>query len=840
MLVLGCVLAAPAFGQPAGSSSPEALFKEGSAAYQLGNYTLAVARFEELVRSARPGPGLDSIHFTIASAKLAAGDANGAREAFLLYLRLYPDGQRVDDARAGIAQALMKAGLLDEAVAALAGLQNRPLDNHPQLAVLALGMAETLLAREQHDRALALLQGVPHRDALLAEQARRVAELGQILDRARAYAGPAGADTEQNARIESLSTRLEAAKQALAGLREKEDFDLPRLLLQARCHLLLDQPWEAIVLYWHLLDTFPESPDRAYALQGLVFAWQAAGRPGDALTLAERFVAEFPTHALAPEIAALGGQLALELGKTRTAETLFGSAVEKSQGDLRERILFQLGVARFAHSDWSGARDTFDRYVREFPAGEWAENAAYRSALTWFLDLGDVKRYEKAEKSLAAFIKARPTSDYLSDARYRLAVCRFAFQEYEKALESCADWEKTFPNDGLLPEVLSLKADLLKTLEREDAALDAYLAAASAASADQTLSYALGEAARLLETKKDWARLSELFRTQVARQPDSPLVLGWYYWIARADARAGHPDQAWDFLAERIGPSLDDPKQEDVETLLRLMAQIRARQRKDSAAPIPDLVDRLPDTARPLQQARLAYYETLLLRHGRKTAEADAALLAIGREHDPADLPAPLLAECGQALLKAGDTEHAAAFFAALLTNFGTSSYRDYAYVGQGDLALAAGQPAIALQAYQNAIDLAGAAHLLREATLGRARALYQLGRLDEAAKLFESVAATKEWRGEPTAASLHHLGLIAAKQGDLPKANAFFQRVFVSQGRYPEWVAKSYVESGLAFEKLGKPGEAAATYREMLRNERLADRPELADARARLAVIAP
>jgi hypothetical protein len=61
-----------------------------------------------------------------------------------------------------------------------------------------------------------------------------------------------------------------------------------------------------------------------------------------------------------------------------------------------------------------------------------------------------------------------------------------------------------------------------------------------------------------------------------------------------------------------------------------------------------------------------------------------------------------------------------------------------------------------------------------------------------------------------------------------------------VSQIRYSEWVAKSYIASGRAFETLGKKPEAAKTYHEMLRNERLKDRPELAEARARLNVLDP
>lgn len=837
-----------ALAQSVDAAALATLFQQGASAYQRRDYATTIARFEELLKSAQAGPSLDSVYFTIASAKLASGDAAGAITAFQRYLQLYPSGQQVDDARSGLTQAFVKADRIPEALDALSSLQNlrggaQGIDNHLQLAGLAVEIAEALLKDNQAARALALLQATPDRAQLIERQSRRVAELDQLYGRAKALAGPLGGDSSLAVQRDAYASRLELARQALKQIQDSPTFDLPRLLRQARCHLGLDQPWEAVVLYREILERYPDSPDRVYALHGLILARQASGRAALAEQLCGRFIKEFPSHDLAPEIAALGGQLSMDLNQAPSAETYFGFAMDKSKGELRERIVFQLGMTRFVRNDWAGAREMFDRYVSEFPKGQWVENAAYRSAVTWFLDLNDIKRYEKAEKALNAFIKARPESTYLPDARYRLTICRFAFQEYDKAVAACDEWEKLYPSDGLLPEILSLKGDILKTTGHTTEALDSYLRAASAAASDQVLGYTLNEAARLLEAGKDYARLGELFRTQVRRQPDSPLALGWYYWIARADARAGQPDQAWDFLAERAGPSLADASQEGVETLLQLMAQIRARQRRaPDAAPAPSLAERLQLTgdSAPAARARLSYYDVCLLRLTRKPDEAAALLIKIGRDFEPAALSAPLLAETGEALLKSGDTARAGLLFTRLLDSYPLSTQRDFGYVGRGDLALADARPAEALAFYEQAIDLTGAPNRLREATVGKARALFALNRLDEAAKLFESIAATKQWRGESTALSLHHLGLIAARQNDLPKAIAFFQRVFVSQGRYSEWVAKSYHESGLAFEKLGRASEAAATYREMLRNERLARFPETALARQRLAVIAP
>jgi tetratricopeptide (TPR) repeat protein len=428
-----------------------------------------------------------------------------------------------------------------------------------------------------------------------------------------------------------------------------------------------------------------------------------------------------------------------------------------------------------------------------------------------------------------------------------LAVCKFAFQEYKKAIAACEDWEKRFPSDGLLAEVLSLKGDVQKTLGDTDAALETYLLAASAAVSDEVMNYTLGEAGSLLEQKKDWPRIISVFTSQIDRLPDSKLAMGWYYWVARAKAKSGQPSEAWDFLADHVGLQIDNPANEDVEKILELMAQISARERRPADAPPPPSPAeqlsarlRLANDPPPLVRARVRYYQSRVLSLSRKPDEAARIMLDIGREMPAAEMSAALLAVAGDALLKNGDSARATPFFDAMLEKYPDSNYRDFAYVGLGNLALERKEPAKALALFDDAINKAGAVHLQREATVGQARSHFVLGNLDKAAKLFELIAGAKEWRGEATALSLYHLGEIAVQQGDLPKGIVFFQRVFVSQVRYSEWVAKSYIASGRAYEALGKKPDAAKTYYEMLRSERLKGRPELAEARERLKVLDP
>jgi TolA-binding protein len=162
----------------------------------------------------------------------------------------------------------------------------------------------------------------------------------------------------------------------------------------------------------------------------------------------------------------------------------------------------------------------------------------------------------------------------------------------------------------------------------------------------------------------------------------------------------------------------------------------------------------------------------------------------------------------------------------------------DFAYNGLGEIAYRKKDYQRALRFFNDGTEKIVAAQKMKDLSLGRARTLLALGKLDEAQKGFEQIAAVREWRGEATACSVYSLGQIAARRGQWAEANAYFQRVYVGYQKFLPWVAKAYIASGESFEKLGKRQEASNTYRELLRNEKLAHFSEAMEARKRLEAL--
>ena len=240
-----------------GVNALEDLFKQGSDAYAKGDFTTSLARFNEIIKSAKPGPGLETIHYSIALVKLRQNDYAGAVEAFRVYLQTYPNGSQLNDARVGLTKALVAAKRLPEALAASKSLRNlaeiagaQGIDNYAALLGLNLDIADSLMAEKNLPEALVLLQACPRREQVLLLQRRRISQLEWLKKQA------VGGTAFGSSNAAALGSRLDDAKAALKQVEETPTFDLPRLLRLGQCYMELEQPWEATVVYRDLLSRF--------------------------------------------------------------------------------------------------------------------------------------------------------------------------------------------------------------------------------------------------------------------------------------------------------------------------------------------------------------------------------------------------------------------------------------------------------------------------------------------------------------------------------------------------------------------------------------------------------
>ena len=801
----------------------QALFAEAGAQQESGQLDDAIGTLDKLVAA--------GIH------------TNVSATAMLTLAKLYAEKKQPDKALAIIKQINQNVQLLD---------------NVSQFNTLATETGDTLLAQQLPKDALVCYQAVRTRGEVVRLQTNRIATLRAELTR---QLTAIRTDPKNAPNLFAANNRLKAllndATALLADFQKLPDYEPALLTRLAACYTQMQSAWEALVVYEEVLRRYPGNPDtRESALYGVISASSGAGRdPAKTHQLCDRYLKEFPRGPNADTVGYLQGALAVESNDPKGAETYFGQRLEgQGGGTYRELMIFQLANAQFTLGELDKAQETYAQYRREFPDGRSAEEASYRIALCAVF----AGAYEKAIGLFNDYVRLYPGGHFVPDARYRLGVCMLAASQYDEVIARCKAWENDYKNGPLLGEVLALEGDAFAAKDDNAAALDAYLRSYKAATSDEVSDYSLFAAQKLLQEAGDWERMAQMFEEFVRDHPERPSAITAVYWIARADARVGKTEEAKHFIADTIKKYIDDPKRDAVEQLLTQLATLCAKRQPPTPAVVSDaspspaaersssppaapadagkemdqLLGGAEIDASPLARARVLFAKSELARMRRQIPAQEQNLESLATTFKPTDLDAPLLAIAGDYLMGKGRYEQAAPLFDALMASYPKSDELDYAYNGLGEIAYQRKDYPAALRYFTDAVDKAGAATKLKDVTVGRAKTLLAMGRLDEAQKLFEQVASTREWRGEATAQAVYSLGDIERERGKLPEAIVYYQRVYVAYQRFLPWVAKAYVASAECFAQLGKSQEALNTYREMLKNSKLQDFAEAQKAR--------
>lgn len=772
----------------------------------------------------------------LALAAESAGDLDAAINAYGRLLALAsPDADWADAGLAVVALHLKREDPeAAHAVLRELGAAEAVVDNLVALDALRLDVAERLSAAGDTEGAVRLLETVKSRAALLARQRERVSRLEALMAVSpRVFATVAETDRARRGR-----QRYERVRAAMTALETTADYDAVVAMRRAGAFYASGGLWEAALVLERLLADAPDAACGESAERLRVQAYAEAGRY-------ERAKAAFDamhtrrgeSEPTAQALYALAQACQVQGRLAEVAELLDLGVERFPRSPLREtmwvmRINALFGLARFAE-----ARGEADRALAAYPEGALGEDAFYLRCMAGLV-LGE---HARALGELDDYQRRFPNGRYGDDAAYRVAAALYAQQAFAEAEQRARGWlaERAgdHPQRG---EVLSLLGDILAARSRPEEALQAYREALEAGLPDEPLGYVLDEATKLYQARGDNVGAAEMWEAFATARPSHPFVVNAAYWIGRLRTRAGKPDEAVRRMAEIARTQLEEAGNDGMERLLSELARLLvAVPDAEIEARVDQLLFAGGVPGAPTAEARRCFLLAQRAAAKRQTALEGEWLDRILALEAMDSLPPALLGRLGDRLRERGEAGRARRHYEHLLKVYPRSVYADFGQVGLGDLALAEGETARALKRFDEAIDRAGARHKLLEATLGRGRALFALGRLDEAEAVFRQVSASREWRGEPTVTSLLCLGEIAVRRGtrnDLAQAQAHFQRVYLTYRKFTPQVGRAYLRSAEVFEQLGQRSEALATYRELLRDERLAALPEAGVARERVA----
>ncbi|MFA6959130.1 MAG: tetratricopeptide repeat protein [Opitutaceae bacterium] len=779
----------------------------------------------------QPEVAIDALNRLLATAPRDADWADSALTLIALQLQQ----RNLDAARRGL--ELLRGNL-------------STVDNLAGLNVLSLQLGDTLLAGNDPAGALTAYRTVLGRSDLLRMQKKRTARMETQLARQKSLFHGSITDTDTVRRVEA---RIKATKEALDEIAKKTDYDATLFYRLGHTFLIRGGAWEAAIVFERLIKEFPEATERELAYSELVRAYADSGRIDKVRATLDDYMRVLPDSKLLPQALYVAAQTAFDRGRADLQLEFLGVGIDRyPEAELTEFMVLMQTNAHFAGGRYEEARTSAEHYLQKYPTGRFAEDATYLHAMATLV-LG---RATAAIKEINDYVAKYPEGRFVADGRYRVAAAEYALSDYAAAEKQLDAWLTDYPVDHpQRGEALSTQGDVYAGEGRIDDAIASYRAAMSASLSDDQLGYVLDELTKHYQSKRDFNSAAIMWEDFARERPDHPFVINAAYWIGRLRAREGKTDTAISQMGEIARRYITDPNRDAVERLLTQMATLLARNPKpgaDGVRPPPPTPAAIASRVRrelladgnsnqPTVRARVLFTEAEVASIRKDTLLRDKLLAEIGDQIAPEALSPGLLGRVGDLLREQGKLERARACYDQLVLRYPRSMYADFGYVGLGELAYLAGDYDSALIHFTNAIDRAGARFKLLEATLGQAKTLLASGKLSGAQELFERIASTRSWRGEATAQSIYSLGEILLRRGtseDLAQAQAHFQRVYISYKKFTPWVARAYLSSGQTFEKLGQAKEALATYREMLRDDRLSAYPETARARERIAVL--
>lgn len=793
-----------------------------------------------------------------------------------------------------LAEIYTGKGETDKAGALMEKLKSSAADDDTiiQRNMLGLKIGDEMREKKLYKEALVAYQNVRKQSEIVRIQKFRVSRIETWLkdiDAGRRvyFLGKPVGKTD-------LEPMLEANKKILAEIEADKSFDANLYFRLGQCFFEMQRYYEALAALNEVYEKYPDYPSREVALYCMILANQNLQREGRAYLQCDQYMKDYPAGQFVTQVSDMLGILAYKSGRIADAIRVLQKARDSAKKpEDKERIGFLLGIVLFESQHFDDARDAFLTLVKDDPKSAYKDDAEYRVALTYFFQNDSVK----ANRAFREYIAGNPTGQYLVDATYRLAFILYqggvsgqAGGDIPKAREMLEKLATENPNDPNIGQVWSLLGDIYSRLQPTESdktnytemAMKAYLAAVDKAKTPDVLDYAIDAATNILTTEAKWQELATMWQTYYATHKGSPSALKAIFEIALAYRRLGKLEDAQKLIAEHIAPNLGDPKNENVEPLIQqLVSMIVPKRRGRSAAPKPSEAqpapektasDKAPAPEKPAEaaaapapaltfseledrlkklltgpggaesitnataQARVLYARALLARMMRDVPKYESLLSVIPDAAKPEELSPLLLATVGDLMFVKGQHDEAAKYYGRLREAYSASEYGDKAPVGLARIEFAKKNYEGALELYNEAMEKFQGSSSILEATLGKAECLIELGAFDDAEKIYKNVSVTREWKGEPTANALFHLGLIQERRKDWAKACTEYRRVILMHQKYKDWLAKSYLHNAQCYLSDGKKDDALLVLRQMLERTDLQEQPEFKEAQALLS----
>jgi TolA-binding protein len=697
---------------------------------------------------------------------------------------------------------------------------------------LTLQLGSRLLENNRPHDAIACLQRVWSRDRILAHQQAAHERFTSKLQSLRRSPGQEALALQ----LESLVDRLQRESETFA---KTESFDAALRFRIAAAYRDLGRAREAALVLEDLLSRLPADAVVEKAALSLIQCWMQIERWPQAVAAADAWLAKFrrPDNPDVPMVRFLRASALHADRLPHDAELAFAAVHQlHPDHDLAPRALFLEGICLLEQDLHREALDAFAETRERYPTDEVLEDAAYWSAMAHSFD----KHHDEARNLLRAYLNDyKDGARHATEARFRIAFSTFGLAEYPDAVTQFRSFVADHADSPLAAEAHLLLGDALGALGQLDEAVGAYRRVDRATNArfHEEAVFRIGQ---IYKTSEQPEALRAHFGTFMADHPSSPRLAEAVFWIGQSHQLSGHPEAAREAYWQVLAAHGDDPAAAGIEDILTAMPKLYpGPAAEEELVPHWSSLAAKARTRQTTLALRLRWAKARLLAK-QEPEQSRAELAALHPLLDPRRHHPRIIADCADALRESARTAEARQLYLDLRKWHPRAIEKDRAFLGLGLLALDDRKPAEALEFFarfeRESID----SPLLGEVARLKAVIFEEQGRDAEAQAQYERLLELPTAPRPLKAETLLKLGDLMASQGQDLKSTAYYERVYVSYGKYLPQVAAAYARRAAALERLNKQDEAIEVWRTLANREDLAPFPESARAHDRMQTLDP
>ena len=637
------------------------------------------------------------------------------------------------------------------------------------------------------------------------------------------------------------------------------------LLRRGRRLYYLERYQEALPCFRKLRAHYPDALEAERAAYAEIATLHQLKRTKGLRKLCDAFLKTWPESEHAEAVRILCGELLVQSGDWPAVGPFYQDlATRYPQSASMDRFVFYQGVAFFQTQNFIESASMFEKYLKDFSNRDMVEAARYYVAMSYFLG----NKYQDALAACKEYLTQHPDGRYAGDLLYRIAFIDFndrcdinapadqqdAYQKKmaDKITRDLGGFLAKHPDDPANGAMYCLMADTYLKVKQTDEAIAAYQKVLQTDSPDDVIQYAFDSATPLMQAKKDWEGIAQMYRKFIERKPDSELGIPSVIQVAGIMAYAGRSAEASEILATHLKNCIANASNEQVEALINEFVKTFLPRKKvndiDIDAIDQQLVKQLNKITVGLKSAttsaRIYYARARLAQMLKRNDLSDLYLkkIATHNAHDLKSLSPALLATSGDILLNGGDVEGAEAMYKRVADHYKDSLFADAGPVGLGYIALARKDPEKALKIFEDALENNAAMSRFKECMLGKLQALVELEKFDTAQSLAEQIVSDRTFRGETAGKAYLLLARCdraeAAKdpQGGaakdfLAKAQGIYQRVYIAYQSSPDICAEAYWQAYETAREQHDDARAAEILKELAHHPKLQNTRRAKDA---------